>query len=99
MMLCFLKINVKTFFLPPKGLEFSYTQSPSYMQGAVMGAFLATNGLGSYLSSAIIAIVGVITKDGSCAAEFCNYSKVELFFWSFQLKNYLFACNACTLNK
>ncbi|GFS16149.1 solute carrier family 15 member 4, partial [Elysia marginata] len=70
-------------FTSISGLEFSYTQSPSYMQGAVMGLFLATNGLGSYLSSAIIAIVGVATKDDPWFPDEINEGKVENLFFLF----------------
>ncbi|RUS83662.1 hypothetical protein EGW08_008568 [Elysia chlorotica] len=68
-------------FTSISGLEFSYTQSPSYMQGAVMGAYLATTGLGSYVSSAIIAIVGVVTKDDPWFPDEINDGKVENLFF------------------
>lgn len=68
-------------FTSISGLEFSYTQSPSYMQGAVMGLFLATSGLGSYLSSAIIAIVGEVTKDDPWFPDEINEGKVENLFF------------------
>ena len=48
------------------GLEFAYTQAPSFMQGLIMGLFLMTSGLGSYVASAIVAIV----KAGSDGGEY-----------------------------
>lgn len=46
------------------GLEFAYTQAPQFMQGLIMGLFLMTSGLGSYVASLIVAIVGAWRKDG-----------------------------------
>jgi len=46
------------------GLEFAYTQAPSFMQGLIMGLFLMTSGLGNYLASAIVAIVQLWKTDG-----------------------------------
>ncbi|KAL4230745.1 hypothetical protein ACF0H5_011120 [Mactra antiquata] len=53
-------------FASISGLEFAYTQAPQFMQGLIMGLFLMTSGLGGYLASAIVAIVGTWrTSDGS----------------------------------
>lgn len=46
------------------GLEFAYTQAPQVMQGLIMGLFLMTSGLGSYLASAIVAIVQLWRTSG-----------------------------------
>lgn len=45
------------------GYEFAYTQAPKNLQGAVMGIFLATTGLGNYVSTAIIAIIEAATTE------------------------------------
>ncbi|XP_053384813.1 solute carrier family 15 member 4-like [Mercenaria mercenaria] len=50
-------------FASISGLEFAYTQAPQFMQGLIMGLFLMTSGIGSYLASAIVAIVGLWRKD------------------------------------
>ncbi|XP_060577715.1 solute carrier family 15 member 4-like [Ruditapes philippinarum] len=50
-------------FASISGLEFAYTQAPQFMQGLIMGLFLMTSGLGSYLASLIVAIVGAWRKD------------------------------------
>ncbi|XP_053384777.1 solute carrier family 15 member 4-like [Mercenaria mercenaria] len=50
-------------FASISGLEFAYTQAPQIMQGLIMGLFLMTSGIGSYLASAIVAIVGLWRKD------------------------------------
>ena len=52
------------FLLLITGLEFAYTQAPSFMQGLIMGLFLMTSGLGSYVASAIVAIVKAASDGG-----------------------------------
>ena len=39
------------------GLEFAYSQAPKSLQGVVMGAFLLTTSLGSYVASLLVVIV------------------------------------------
>ena len=46
------------------GLEFAYTQAPTYMQGLIMGLFLMTTGLGSYVASAVVALVKAASDGG-----------------------------------
>ncbi|KAK3091507.1 hypothetical protein FSP39_020322 [Pinctada imbricata] len=43
------------------GYEFAYSQAPEFMQGVVMGMFLMTNGIGFYVSEAILNIVRAVT--------------------------------------
>lgn len=63
-------------FLFLEGLEFAYTQAPQFMQGLIMGLFLMTSGLGSYLASLIVAIVGAWRKDGMIALDASFYIKI-----------------------
>ncbi|GFN96362.1 solute carrier family 15 member 4-like [Plakobranchus ocellatus] len=86
----FVLIGAGEAFTSISGLEFSYTQSPSYMQGAVMGLFLATTGLGSYLSTAIIAVVGVATKEDPWFPDEINDGKVEYLFFLFGILMIIF---------
>uniref|UniRef100_A0A0B7A4N4 Uncharacterized protein n=1 Tax=Arion vulgaris TaxID=1028688 RepID=A0A0B7A4N4_9EUPU len=65
------------------GYEFAYTQAPKNLQGAVMGVFLATNGLGSYVSTAIIAIIESATKADPWFPDEINNGKVEYVFFVF----------------
>ncbi|XP_005094746.1 solute carrier family 15 member 4 [Aplysia californica] len=65
------------------GYEFAYTQAPKTLQGAIMGVFLATNGLGSYLSTAILAIVEAVTKDDPWFPDDINKGKAEYVFFLF----------------
>ncbi|XP_072051177.1 LOW QUALITY PROTEIN: solute carrier family 15 member 4-like [Amphiura filiformis] len=55
-------IGASEVFTSITGLEFAYSQSPSYMQGVVMGLFLATTGLGSYVGSLLVAIVNSASR-------------------------------------
>ncbi|XP_052818724.1 solute carrier family 15 member 4-like isoform X2 [Mya arenaria] len=53
-------------FTSISGLEFAYTQAPQFMQGLIMGLFLMTSGIGSYVASLLVAIVGAWhTSDSS----------------------------------
>lgn len=56
------------------GLEFAYTQAPKFMQGLLMGLFLMTSGIGSYVASAIVAIVGTWRRGGKYYLEHCYIS-------------------------
>ena len=59
--------NRKLVFLIP-GLELAYTEAPKSLQGVIMGVYLLTTGLGTYVGAALVAIVNAITgangKDG-----------------------------------
>lgn len=54
------------------GLEFAYTQAPTFMQGLIMGLFLMTSGLGSYVATAIVAIVKAASDGGEFNSPFQN---------------------------
>lgn len=63
-------------FASISGLEFAYTQAPTFMQGLIMGLFLMTSGLGSYVASAIVAIVKA-ASDGDWFPKEPNNGHVE----------------------
>ncbi|KAK3091819.1 hypothetical protein FSP39_022886 [Pinctada imbricata] len=66
------------------GLEFAYSQAPEFMQGLVMGLFLMTSGLGSYVSEAILKIVRAATgtqPPDSWYPDEINDGKVEYLFF------------------
>ncbi|KAH9504087.1 hypothetical protein Btru_067696 [Bulinus truncatus] len=65
------------------GLEFAYTQAPSTMQGLIMGIYLATAGVGNYISTAIIAIIEVATEDDPWFPSEINNGKAEYLFFVF----------------
>ncbi|XP_071954264.1 solute carrier family 15 member 4-like [Antedon mediterranea] len=44
------------------GMEFAYSQAPKVLQGVLLGLFLFTAGLGSYLGSLLVIIVNAATK-------------------------------------
>ncbi|XP_062579966.1 solute carrier family 15 member 4-like isoform X2 [Saccostrea cucullata] len=53
----FALVGASEVFASVSGLEFAYSQAPSFMQGLVMGLFLMMSGLGNYVSEAILEIV------------------------------------------
>ncbi|KAL3877174.1 hypothetical protein ACJMK2_034920 [Sinanodonta woodiana] len=59
----FALIGSSEVFTSISGLEFAYSQAPSFMQGLVMGLFLMTSGLGSYVSTLIVTIVKAATNN------------------------------------
>ena len=61
------------------GLEFAYTQAPTYMQGLIMGLFLMTTGLGSYVASAVVALVKAASDGGEyLVTRSWGYKKVHV---------------------
>ena len=46
------------------GLEFSFSQSPKYLQAFVTGAYLLYNGLGSLFGSLLVTIVNAASAGG-----------------------------------
>lgn len=44
------------------GLEFAYNQAPKSMRSLIQAMFLLASALGSYVGSAIVAIVNAITE-------------------------------------
>lgn len=54
-------IGLSEVFTSITGLELAYTEAPKSLQGAVMGIYLLTTGLGTYLGAALVAIVNAIT--------------------------------------
>ncbi|XP_048760879.2 solute carrier family 15 member 4-like isoform X2 [Ostrea edulis] len=80
----FALVGASEVFASVSGLEFAYSQAPSFMQGLVMGLFLMTSGLGNYVSEAILEIVkeatGTDTPDAWFPEEMNNGKTEYLFF-------------------
>ncbi|KAK0047112.1 solute carrier family 15 member 4 [Biomphalaria pfeifferi] len=79
----FMLVGAGEAFTNIAGLEFAYTQAPNTMQGLIMGLYLATAGVGNYLSTAIIAIIEATTKDDPWFPDDINDGKAEYVFFVF----------------
>ncbi|KAK7004519.1 solute carrier family 15 member 4 [Biomphalaria glabrata] len=79
----FMLVGAGEAFTNIAGLEFAYTQAPNTMQGLIMGIYLATAGVGNYLSTAIIAIIEATTKDDPWFPDDINDGKAEYVFFVF----------------
>ncbi|XP_022099272.1 solute carrier family 15 member 4-like [Acanthaster planci] len=62
------------------GLEFAYSESPESMQGVIMGLFLLTFGLGSYVGSLLVTIANAITSGAEWIPNEVNYGHLEYYF-------------------
>ena len=65
-------------------LEFFYDQAPDIMRSCSMALQLLSVAMGSYLSGAVVGIVGVVTRkvthsDGWLPKDM-NYGRLDLFF-------------------
>ncbi|KAJ7372472.1 hypothetical protein OS493_018979 [Desmophyllum pertusum] len=63
------------------GLEFAYSQAPKCLQGLVMGAFLVTSGLGSYVASILVIIVRSASDTDWYPSSDPNNGHLEYFFF------------------
>ncbi|CAL1528966.1 unnamed protein product [Lymnaea stagnalis] len=79
----FMLVGAGEAFTNIAGLEFAYTQAPKNMQGLIMGIYLATNGIGNYVSTAIIAIIETTTEDDPWFPDDINNGKAEYVFFVF----------------
>lgn len=77
----FALVGASEAFTSISGLEFAYTQSPQSMQGVMMGVFMATSGLGSYLASAILKIVEKATESDPWFPNEINHGHAEYLFY------------------
>lgn len=79
----FALIGASEVFTSVTGLEFAYSQSPVALQGVIMGLFLLTTGLGSYLGSVLVLLVNYISgKNGQeWLPDDPNNGRLELFFF------------------
>ncbi|XP_070544234.1 solute carrier family 15 member 4-like [Ptychodera flava] len=78
----FTLIGASEIFTSITGLEFAYSQSPASMQGVVMGMFLLTSGLGSYLGSLLVIIVNAASEPHKWLPdEDINSGYLERFFF------------------
>ena len=63
------------------GLAFAYSQAPKHMKGVVMGCFLITTGLGSYVTSLLVVIVRSASNNVWYPSKNPNNGKLENFFF------------------
>ncbi|KAL5018748.1 hypothetical protein ScPMuIL_004470 [Solemya velum] len=77
----FALVGASEVFASITGLEFAFSQAPEVMQGLVMGMFLMTNGLGNYVSIAVIAIVKAATESDPWFPDEMNNGKTEYLFF------------------
>ncbi|XP_028394215.1 solute carrier family 15 member 4-like [Dendronephthya gigantea] len=55
-------VGLSEVFTSITGLELAYTEAPKSLQGVIMGVYLLTTGLGTYIGAALVAIVNAITE-------------------------------------
>ncbi|XP_067670794.1 solute carrier family 15 member 4-like [Haliotis asinina] len=84
----FALVGASEVFASITGLEFAFTQAPPSMQGLLTGLFMMTWGLGTFVSSAILKIVEVSTKDDPWLPDDINNGKAE--YWFFLLGGMMF---------
>ncbi|KAL8587503.1 hypothetical protein ACOMHN_000909 [Nucella lapillus] len=68
-------------FTSISGMELAYTQAPVEMQGLMTGLFMATVGLGSYLSVAILSIVRLASQQDPWFPDEINDGHAEYLFF------------------
>lgn len=73
----FVLIGISEIFASVTVLDFAYNQAPVSMQGLLTGLFLASVGIGSWVSTAILHIVKVATKDDPWWSGEINNAKME----------------------
>ncbi|XP_071952206.1 solute carrier family 15 member 4-like [Antedon mediterranea] len=73
-------VGASEVFTSITGLEFAYSQSPKALQGVVMGLFLLTTGLGSYVGSLLVIIVNAATKGHEWFPDEINEGYIEYYF-------------------
>ncbi|EDV27429.1 uncharacterized protein TRIADDRAFT_12575, partial [Trichoplax adhaerens] len=59
----FALIGLSEVFTSITGLEYAYSEAPEELKGLIMGLYLLTSGLGSYLGSLIIVIVNAASRN------------------------------------
>ncbi|CAG5117051.1 unnamed protein product, partial [Candidula unifasciata] len=73
----FALIGASEIFTSVTTLEFAYNQAPVSMQGLLTGLFLAASGFGSWVSSAILAIVEKASEEHPWWSDEINDCKME----------------------
>jgi len=63
------------------GLEFAFSEAPESLRGIVMGIFLCTTGVGSFLSSALLNIVNAATAPNKWVADDINKGHLDYFLF------------------
>ena len=77
--------SIFVFSLHFSGLEFAYSQAPRSMQGLIMGLFYMSSGLGSFLSSGVLAILSLRSVQGFTPTDSgnINYGHFDYVFFIF----------------
>ncbi|PAA79519.1 hypothetical protein BOX15_Mlig016801g5 [Macrostomum lignano] len=75
----FFLIGTGEVFAASTGMELVYNNCPDQLKSVTMGVYLAMNGLGSYLGSLLVAIVGAATTADPWLPEDINTGHLEYF--------------------
>ena len=75
-------------YLISLGLELAYTEAPKSLQGVVMGVFLLTTALGTFIGAALLAIVNAIS--GASGEKYKWYPDEDYINDGYQLAYYFF---------
>uniref|UniRef100_A0A1I8GGK1 MFS domain-containing protein n=1 Tax=Macrostomum lignano TaxID=282301 RepID=A0A1I8GGK1_9PLAT len=78
-LLQFFLIGTGEVFAASTGMELVYNNCPDQLKSVTMGVYLAMNGLGSYLGSLLVAIVGAATTADPWLPEDINTGHLEYF--------------------
>jgi len=71
------------------GYEFAYEQAPPTMRSMVQSIYLLTTALGSYLGSALVAIINLVSQSSPWIQDELNHSRLDLYFFTLSVLGFL----------